>query len=263
MDTQQRLSTTEKSDCLFFKSEPRQSGQCYSAKLTFVSVLYIFFCFVFSICPLHANPNSSTLPIALSPADSKVLYGSVEAWQKRAHTWYKSEDIKARRRQMREMSRPLKQACYYCHTRRFKGYVESTYLISLQMMAISAEQDVSCKDCHIGQRALNELGAKSLIQWRYAVEQQKDCTDCHEAKGKFKRLTVEGKKSISILINDLRSQEYTYEISSQVTKDFLDRLVHLDKEVNGTFSSSQPQRETVPSASERKRIQAKDLGSKD
>lgn len=262
MDTQQRLSSVEKSDGSFFKSEPRQSGQRYTAKSTYISVLMICVCFVFSICSLHAHPNSGTLPIALSPPDSKVLHGSVEAWQKRAHTWYKDEDIKARRRQMRQMSRPLNRACYYCHTRRFKGYVESTYLMSLQMMAMSAEQDLSCKDCHIGQRALNELGAKSLIQWRYAVDHQKDCRDCHEAKGKFKRLTAEGKKSIPILINDLRSQEYTYEISSQVTKDFLDRLVHLDKEMNGTFSSSQTQRETVPS-SKTKRVQANDLSSKD
>ena len=262
MDTQQRLSTKERNDRLLVESA-RQSGHYSSAKLACILKISVCYYFIFSICPLHANPFSSALPKALSPTDSKLLHGSVEAWQKRAHTWYKSDNKKARRRQMREMSRPLKQSCYYCHTRRFKGYVESTYLISLQMMAISAEQDLSCKDCHVGKRALNDLGAKSLIQWRYAVAQQKDCRDCHEAKGKFKRLTVEGKKSISILINDLRTQEYTYEMPSQVTKDFLDRLIRLDKEVNGAFSMPQVQIDSVVSPQKINTVQVNDLSSKD
>ena len=98
------------------------------------------------------------------------------------------------------------------------------------MMAISVEQDLSCKDCHIGQRALNTLGAKSLIQWRYTVNQNKDCADCHEEKGKFKRLTAEGKKSISTLIHFLQSQNAKFEVSNQVIDDFLKQLIRLKEQ---------------------------------
>lgn len=209
----------------------RQGARSHLVCLTFCSVIF-FYLHGLTDCTLaYADPKLSTLPKALSPVVSKTLNGSVDDWRKRAAAWYNTDDIKSRRRQMRDMSRPLKQACYYCHTRNFKEYVESTYLISLQMMAISAEQGLACKDCHIGQRALNALGAKSLIQWRYAVEQQKDCADCHEPKGQFKRLTAEGKQSLAALMSDLQTSKKTYEVSSKVTKDFLNQLTNLKKKL--------------------------------
>lgn len=163
-------------------------------------------------------------PYALTPTSPAILDGSVESWKQSAQTWYISSSLVDKRRQMREMSRPLKRPCYYCHTRNFKAYVESTYLISLQMMAVSAEQGVKCKDCHQGQRGLTELGAKSLIQWRYAVKHHKKCSDCHAPNGRFKKLTSEGKASIKDLIKALTENNQNLNVPPKVTQIFLKQL---------------------------------------
>lgn len=232
MDTKQKLSSMMMSEHLLSKVTEKALTHSIRGKALnwFTNLLQMTVAFAVSTSLAYANPSPANIPKALSPEKSVVLNGSIETWHKRAEAWYTSSDVKQRRRQMREMSRPLKRSCYYCHTRNFKDYIEETYLISLQMMAISVEQDLSCKDCHIGQRALNTLGAKSLIQWRYTVNQNKDCTDCHEEKGKFKRLTDEGKKSIPTLIHFLQSQNTKLEVSNQVVDDFLKQLIHLKEQ---------------------------------
>ncbi len=215
MDTQQKLS---------------MGSIIIKYRLSLVVALIIV---LFSLCILKARAQ---VPLdqsskALSPVPSMILSGSVESWQQRAQAWYTSQDLKSQRRQMRDMSRPLKRPCYYCHTRNFKGYIDSTYLISLQMMAISAEQGLACKDCHIGQRALNTLGAKSLIQWRYSAKYKKDCRDCHQNQGQFKHLTPQGKESVDHLISDLQKQESVKEVSADVTKVFIEQLRKVKQEI--------------------------------
>ena len=62
-------------------------------------------------------------------------------WHERASQWFDQADPKSRRKQMRQMTRALKQPCRYCHTPDFKDFTDKK-LISQQMMAISAEHDV-------------------------------------------------------------------------------------------------------------------------
>ena len=171
---------------------------------------------------VHALPTP--IPSALSPQDTVTLSGDLEMWRARAQAWYQHEDLIGRRKRMRAFSRPLKQPCYYCHTRSFKGYVESTYLISLQMMAISAEQDVTCADCHRGRRGLTELGAKSLVQWRYAQENHLDCRDCHTPKGRFKTLNKRGEEARAALIKEVQARGKRWSINDSVIQEWLHDL---------------------------------------
>ena len=46
------------------------------------------------------------------------------------------------------MTRALKQPRKYCHTAGFKGYTDR-HQVTLEMMALSVEHDVECKDCHL------------------------------------------------------------------------------------------------------------------
>lgn len=215
------------------------------SKIDHLSLPKHLYWFVFFMIPwpsAYAQFGTDT-PLALTPNEPAVLSGSLEYWQAKAQSWYRSTEPSAQRQQMREMSRPLKQSCYYCHTRRFKSYVEENYLISLQMMAISAEQDLSCADCHIGQKGLTELGAKSLIQWRWAFKQGRNCSECHQAQHKFKKLTAKGQASIQELITALEKQLNTsteakaesksvtkvdsqseFFVPTDVTKNFLKQL---------------------------------------
>ena len=163
-------------------------------------------------------------PSALSPSQTVTLDGTFEMWQERAQDWYQHADLKSRRKQMRALSRPLKRPCYYCHTRSFKGYVESTYLISLQMMAISAEQDVTCAACHSGRRRLTKLGAKSLIQWRYAQEKGLDCRDCHTPKGRFRTLTIKGEAARPQLIKEIKARGEQWGVDDHVIREWLATL---------------------------------------
>ena len=162
--------------------------------------------------PTQLEVPSSNHPSALTPKTSVLLKGDREEWRSRAVTWYHSDDLKSRRRQMREMSRPLKQPCYYCHKRSFKGYVEKRYMIGLQMMAVSAEQSVKCSDCHVGKRGLTRMGAISLIQWRYAAEKKMDCSDCHLPQQQFKSLNERGLRSKVELIEWAKKRASTLKV---------------------------------------------------
>ena len=199
----------------------------FNFRILSARLLRIGLCYFFSVLLVNdvfADDIDFSSPFALTPQPSVALVGSVESWKARAQQWYESNEIKAQRKQMRQMSRPLKRSCYYCHTRSFKGYVEEQYLISLQMMAISVEQDLTCEDCHQGRRKLTELGAKSLLQWRYAYLKKMDCSDCHLPKGKFKQLTVEGKKSTQGLLEVLSPLAKKLNLHPRITRTFLQQL---------------------------------------
>ena len=172
----------------------------------------------------EVDAQPTEMPSALAPSETVTLTGTFEMWQKRAQAWYKTSDLVGRRREMRALSRPLKRPCYYCHKRSFKGYVESTYLISLQMMAISAEQNVTCADCHIGRRGLTALGAKSLIQWRYAQENGLDCRDCHTPKGQFRTLTKQGQDARSHLSREIKSRGSHWGVADAVVDEWIRTL---------------------------------------
>ena len=163
-------------------------------------------------------------PSALTPRESATLSGEREAWRSRALSWYQSDDLRERRAQMRSMIRPLRRSCYYCHTKNFKGYVEARYMISLQMMAISAEQGVSCAECHIGRRGLTELGAKSLIQWRMAHEEGRDCRDCHLPQGRFRKLNQRGERARSRLVTTLEQRGAQWGVGRDVIQKWIERL---------------------------------------
>ena len=195
---------------------------CLKRYLLMCLVLWCEIALSLGISEVNAQPIEAAS--ALSPNQSVALSGEISAWRERAQAWYRDAEITRRRRQMREMSRPLKRACYYCHTRSFKGYVDETYLISLQMMAISAEQGVSCAECHQGRRALTALGAKSLIQWRYAAESGRDCRDCHRPKGRFRELTAEGAQARAHLIHTVETRGVELGIAPQLLATWLKEL---------------------------------------
>ena len=95
--------------------------------------------------------------------DQTVKPAPVESdWHARAEKWFSSTDPKVRRKEMRAATKALKQSCFYCHTKGFKGYHDNK-LISQQMMAMSAEHDVSCADCHAGKRELSGSEEEGLL----------------------------------------------------------------------------------------------------
>ena len=120
-----------------------------------------------------------------SPADS---FAQLQA---RASAWFKTSDKKSRRKEMRVMTRALKQPCKYCHAAGFKGYTDR-HKISLEMMALSAEHDVACKDCHLGKKALSRLGNIAKRMETISRQEKAECNDCHVQKAKFKSLTTRG-----------------------------------------------------------------------
>ena len=123
-------------------------------------------------------------------AESRIL--PLESnWHERASQWFEQADPKARRKQMRQMTRALKQPCRYCHTPDFKDFTEKK-MISQQMMAISAEHNVACKDCHLGKKALSELGKTAQKMWLLSIRKGVSCEHCHKPKTKFKVLTSAG-----------------------------------------------------------------------
>ena len=113
-------------------------------------------------------------------------------WHERASKWFEQADPGARRKQMRQMTRALKQPCRYCHTPDFKDFTAKK-LISQQMMAISAEHDVACKDCHLGKKVLSELGKTAQKMWQLSIQKEVSCEHCHKPQSKFKALTRAGK----------------------------------------------------------------------
>ena len=122
-----------------------------------------------------------------TPADA------FEQLRKRASAWFKSTDKKARRKEMRAMTRALKQPCKYCHTAGFKGYTDR-HKISLEMMVLSVEDDVECKDCHIGKTELSPMGQIAKTMQSIAEKEDAHCNDCHNERSKFKLLTPRGEQ---------------------------------------------------------------------
>ena len=68
-------------------------------------------------------------------------------WKARAEAWYESDEPKARKKQMRRMTKALRKPCRHCHTKDWTGYTDRLE-ISRQMMTLSAEHGVPCADCH-------------------------------------------------------------------------------------------------------------------
>ena len=129
---------------------------------------------------LVAHPQSLA-----APADA------FEQLRVRASAWFKTTDKKSRRKEMRAMTRALKQPCKYCHSQGFRGYTDR-HKISLEMMVLSVENDVECKDCHIGKTELSPMGLIAKRMEKIAKQEGADCSDCHNEKSKFKSLTPRG-----------------------------------------------------------------------
>ena len=114
-------------------------------------------------------------------------------FEARGEKWFRAEEEDARKAQMKEASRALKRPCKYCHTEDFNGFTDKKD-ITLQMMALSAENDVECKDCHDGRDKLTKMGDEAHEMWELSHEKKVFCDDCHEPKTKFEKLTANGKK---------------------------------------------------------------------
>ncbi|MGK0362161.1 MAG: nitrate/TMAO reductase-like tetraheme cytochrome c subunit [Bradymonadia bacterium] len=113
-------------------------------------------------------------------------------WKARAEAWFKDAKTQPERRKaMRQVTKALKQPCRYCHTPDWSGYTDK-HLISKQMMAISAEHDVACADCHAGKVEMTALGKTSQTMWALARSKRVDCGHCHLPKAKFKTLNKTG-----------------------------------------------------------------------
>lgn len=133
-----------------------------------------------------SGSNSEHGPVRLGPLP-------IEAdWSARAQKWFSSTDLTGRRKEMRTMTRALKQPCRYCHTPDFKGYTDKR-LISQQMMAISAEYQVACSDCHSGKVDMTPMGQIAQKMWALAHKKKVECRHCHEAGAGFLNLTDAGK----------------------------------------------------------------------
>lgn len=113
-------------------------------------------------------------------------------WKARGDAWFTATDDAGRRKEMRQITRALRQPCRYCHTPDFTGYTDKR-LISQQMMAISAEHDVACADCHGGRDTLTDMGRTAQAMWALSHEQKADCGTCHVKRSRFAELTPEGK----------------------------------------------------------------------
>ena len=113
-------------------------------------------------------------------------------WKGRAEKWFSSTDTAGKRKEMRTITRALKQPCKYCHTPDFKGYTDK-HLISQQMMAISAEYQVACSDCHSGKVKMTPMGEIAMNMWKLAHEKKVECKHCHQPGNGFLNLTPEGR----------------------------------------------------------------------
>lgn len=126
------------------------------------------------------EPNSEALPVA---AD----------WKARADAWFESKDAEARKKQMRAVTRAMRQPCKYCHTPDFTGYTDKLR-VSQQMMALTAEHGVPCADCHAGKNQLTDLGVTSQAMWTIAREKKVFCEECHVKGERFGKLTPAGER---------------------------------------------------------------------
>ena len=59
-------------------------------------------------------------------------------------------------------------------------------------MAISAEHDIGCGDCHLGKKKLSPIGLTSQKMFKLAKQLDVECTECHLERTKFKTLTPTG-----------------------------------------------------------------------
>ncbi|MEE2757119.1 MAG: hypothetical protein VYA30_10680 [Myxococcota bacterium] len=125
----------------------------------------------------------SAIPGKAAPVDSD--------WHGRAEKWFTSTDKKERRKAMRQFTRALRKPCKFCHTTDFKGYTDRL-LISQQMMAMTVEHGVECKDCHAGKDGFTKMGQTSEKMWQLVHKKKVFCEHCHVPKNRFQKLTPEG-----------------------------------------------------------------------
>jgi nitrate/TMAO reductase-like tetraheme cytochrome c subunit len=139
----------------------------------------------------------SVLFAASALADEPLKAPGID-WDTRADKWFTApkEDEAARKAQMKEASRALKRPCKFCHTEDFSGFTDDKRkLLTQQMMIVSAENGVECKDCHDGREKMTELGNDAKKMYDLAREKNVFCDECHQPnKSKFKDLTDKGKK---------------------------------------------------------------------
>ncbi|MEE2786632.1 MAG: hypothetical protein VX589_04780 [Myxococcota bacterium] len=127
-----------------------------------------------------------------SATQTKLGPAPVESdWRDRGMKWFKSTDMKGRRKEMRAVTRALKRPCKYCHTRDFKGFVGHR-TITQQMMAMSVEHNVACSDCHAGRDAWTEMGERSKSMWKIVHQRKVFCEHCHLKNRRFEGLTEAG-----------------------------------------------------------------------
>jgi nitrate/TMAO reductase-like tetraheme cytochrome c subunit len=127
------------------------------------------------------------------PLTGKTLKTEGIDWHARAEKWFDAADQKARKEQMRTVTKALKQGCKYCHTADFEGYTEKK-LVAQQMMALSKEHGVACADCHAGKDRFTHLGEEAHEMWALSVEKGVTCDHCHKPGTRFEGLTAEGEK---------------------------------------------------------------------
>lgn len=139
---------------------------------------------------------SLTAALAIAATSPPPLTVAGADWKARADAWFgEAKDEKARRKAMRSFTKALKRPCKYCHTTDFKGWQdEQLRLLSQQMMAISVEHGVECKDCHKGRTGFTEFGEKAQPMWQIARDKGVGCEHCHVPKKRFAELTPEGLK---------------------------------------------------------------------
>lgn len=144
--------------------------------------------------PAPKAPEPKT--VAAGPEEVKPVQLKVPTdWQARAMAWFSSDphDKKALRKEMRKAGKAIKRPCRYCHTRKFAGY-QANRLISQQMMALSAEHDVGCADCHGGRTSFTKMGKAAKDMFELSRRKQVFCEHCHVKKKQFEELTKAGKK---------------------------------------------------------------------
>lgn len=117
-------------------------------------------------------------------------------WHARADKWFTApeSDQKARKKEMKAITRALKQPCRYCHTKDWSGYQPGMLRLGQQMMAMSVEHGVECKDCHAGKDALTKLGEASVEMWRLSIAERVFCDECHTPGKRFEALTAAGQR---------------------------------------------------------------------
>ena len=132
-----------------------------------------------------------SIPAPASPKSSQAV--PIESdWHGRAEKWFTSPDKKERRKAMRQFTRALRKPCRFCHTSDFKGYTDRL-LISQQMMAMTVEHGVECKDCHAGKDGFTKMGQISQKMWQLVHKKKVFCENCHVPQRQFQELTAEGK----------------------------------------------------------------------